>query len=140
MNQLERINYLEAFDVPAFLYAERADAITASVQKIRVQCLVIEVPNAQSFCQAGKTQDFLLKMLSAIGLQKSDIKCISVENNNLTHTLGQYDAKVVLSMSKGLALNANNHFVTHHPSDILTNDTLKREAWEVLKKVQVCLK
>jgi hypothetical protein len=33
MNQLERANYLEAFGVPALLYAERAEVIEASVQK-----------------------------------------------------------------------------------------------------------
>ncbi len=140
MNQLERANYLEAFGVPAFLYAERAEVIEASVQKKCVQCLVIETPNAHSFCQTGKIQDFLFKMLGAIGLKKSDIKCVDIEVNDLTDTLGQYDAKVVLLMSKDLVLGANNHFVIHHPSDILTSDTLKREAWEVLKKVQVCLK
>jgi hypothetical protein len=33
MSQLERSDYLEAFDVPAFLYAESADAIEVSIQK-----------------------------------------------------------------------------------------------------------
>jgi uracil-DNA glycosylase len=27
------------------------------------------------------------------------------------------------------------HFSTHHPSEILVNETFKREAWEVLKQL-----
>jgi hypothetical protein len=27
------------------------------------------------------------------------------------------------------------HFFTHHPSEILVNETFKREAWEVLKQL-----
>jgi hypothetical protein len=140
MTHWKRVHYLEAFGVPEFLYSERIDAVEVSMQKMHVQCLVIETSNTHSFCQTGKTQDFLLKMLSAIGLKKSDIKCLNIEINNLPHVLNQYEAKTVLLMSKGLASSVSNHFSIHHPSDILGNNVLKREAWEALKKVQICLK
>jgi hypothetical protein len=39
---------------------------------------VIETQNAHSFCQTGKVQDFLFKMLGAIGLEKANIKCITI--------------------------------------------------------------
>jgi uracil-DNA glycosylase len=55
--------------------------------------------------------------------------------NHQTHTLGQYNAKTVLLMSKGLSSDVQAHFFTHHPSEILVNETFKREAWEVLKQI-----
>jgi hypothetical protein len=67
-----------AFGVPAFLYVESTDAIEVSTQKICTPCLVIETQNAHSFCQTGKVQDFLFKMLGAIGLEKANIKCITI--------------------------------------------------------------
>ncbi|CAC9446022.1 hypothetical protein BSPLISOX_906 [uncultured Gammaproteobacteria bacterium] len=140
MSQLERSDYLAAFGVPAFLYVESTDAIEVSTQKICTPCLVIETQNAHSFCQTGKVQDFLFKMLGAIGLEKANIKCITINALDLEHTLGQYDAKTVLLMSKGLSSDVQAHFFTHHPSEILVNETFKREAWEVLKQLQQCLK
>jgi DNA polymerase III psi subunit len=139
MSQLERANYLEAFGVPAFLYTKPTDAIEVSTQKICVQCLVIETQNAHSFCQIGKIQDFLFKMLGTIGLEKANVKCIAIDAVDLERMLGQYDAKTVLLMNKNLSSDTQAHFSTHHPSEILANETFKREAWEVLKQVQVCL-
>ncbi len=140
MKQLERAKYLEAFGVPEFLYSEPNYAIEVSKQKTCIQCLVIETQNAHSFCQTGKTQDFLFKMLGAIGLERSNVKCIVIDVVDLECTLEQYDAKTVLLMSKNLLSNAQEYFYTHHPSEILNNETLKREVWEVLKQLQQCLK
>ncbi|CAC9433494.1 hypothetical protein [bacterium endosymbiont of Bathymodiolus sp. 5 South] len=140
MSQLERSDYLAAFGVPAFLYVEPTDAIEVSTQKICTPCLVIETQNAHSFCQTGKVQDFLFKMLGAIGLKKANVKCITINALDLERTLGQYDAKTVLLMSKGLSSDVQAHFSMHHPSEILVNETFKREAWEVLKQLQQCLK
>ncbi len=139
MNEALRSRYLEALGVPEFLYAQNK-SINTGVQKINTQCLVIETQNPRSFCQAGKYQDFLLKMLSAIGLQEKDIHCVSINTDDLSQTLSQYNAKAVLLMSKGLTPSSEQHFVTHHPSDILINEQLKRESWEVLKKIKACLK
>lgn len=101
---------------------------------------MVEVQNSRSFCQTGKYQDFLFKMLSAIGLNQVDIKCVSINADDLTRTLGQYNAKAVLLMGKGLTSSSSKHFVMHHPSEILMNERLKREAWEVLKNIKACLK
>jgi hypothetical protein len=38
-------------------------------------------------------------MLGAIGLEKANIKCITINALDLEHTLGQYNAKTVLLMS-----------------------------------------
>jgi len=139
MREALRSRYLEALGVPEFLYAEeKSEDIDA--QKITTLCLVIETQNSRSFCQAGKYQDFLLKMLAAIGLQQQDVNFISINADDLSRTLGQYNAKTVLLMSKDLKSSSEQHFIAHHPSKILVNEQLKRETWEVLKKIKACLK
>ncbi|MBW5289135.1 MAG: hypothetical protein Rpha_0392 [Candidatus Ruthia sp. Apha_13_S6] len=111
-----------------------------NVPKIETQCLVIETKTSHSFCQTGKNQDFLFKILGAIGLEESDIKCVSINTDNLNQTLERYNAKTVLLMSVDLKPSSYKHFSTHHPSEVLTNERFKREIWEVLKKVKQCLK
>ncbi|SFV81255.1 hypothetical protein MNB_SUP05-6-248 [hydrothermal vent metagenome] len=139
MSEALRSRYLEALGVPEFLYAEdKFEDVDA--KKTNTLCLVIETQNSRSFCQAGKYQDFLLKMLSAIGLQQQDVNCISINADDLSRTLGQYNAKTVLLMSKDLKSSTEQHFIAHHPSEILVNEQLKRETWEVLKKIKACLK
>lgn len=134
-----RSRYLEALGVPEFLYAEeKSEDIDA--QKITTLCLVIETQNSRSFFQTGKYQDFLLKMLAAIGLQQQDVNLISINADDLSRTLGQYNAKTVLLMSKDLKPSSEQHFIAHHPSKILVDEQLKRETWEVLKKMKACLK
>ena len=140
MNEALRSRYLDAFGVPEFLYVQTKTA-DLSANKIDTRCLVVETENARSFCQPGKYQDFLLKMLSAIGLKQDDIQCISINVDDLSRTLAEYNAQTVLLMSEGLSVSpVHHHFSTHHPSAILTNEQLKREAWEVLKKIKACLK
>ena len=139
MSEALRSRYLEVLGVPEFLYAEdKFEDVDA--KKTNALCLVIETQNSRSFCQAGKYQDFLLKMLSAIGLQQQDVNCISINADDLSRTLGQYNAKTVLLMSKDLKSSSEQHFIAHHPSEILVNEQLKRETWEVLKKIKACLK
>lgn len=139
MSEALRSRYLEALGVPDFLYAED-NPEDLNVQKINTQCLVIETQNSRSFCQAGKYEDFLLKMLGAIGLQQEDVKCISISTDDLSRTLGRYNAKTVLLMSEDLKPSSKQHFVAYHPSEVLMNEQLKRETWEVLKKIKACLK
>ncbi len=43
-------------------------------------------------------------------------------------------------MSKDLKSSSAHHFIAHHPSEILVNEQLKRETWEILKKIKACLK
>ncbi len=139
MNTSLRSHYLETLGIPEFLHIQ-VKVQDLSVPIIDTQCLVIETKNAHSFCQMGETQDFLFKMLGAIGLEKSDIKCLSINDDNLNQTLEQYNAKAILLMSVGLKPSSHKHFSTHHPSEVLTSEQLKRETWEVLKKVKQCLK
>ncbi len=139
MNNTLRAHYLEALGLPDFLYTQ-ATTENFTAEKINIKCLVLETDNPHSFCQTGKSQDFLFKMLDAIGLKRSDVKCISIDVDNLSQTLAAYNAKTVLLMSKGLMPSAAQHFATHHPSKILINQQFKREAWEVLKKIKQCLK
>ncbi len=139
MNESIRSRYLEVFAIPEFLHIQAKNQ-DLNVLKIDTKCLVIETKNPSSFCQTGKTQDFLFKMLGAIGLKKSDIKYISININDLDQTLNQYNAETVLLMDIGLKPSSIQHFYIHHPSNILTNGKLKRKTWETLKKVKQCLK
>ena len=79
-------------------------------------------------------------MLGAIGLHQQDVTCISINTDDLSRTLGQYNAKTVLLMSKDLKPSSEQHFVAHHPSKVLVSEQLKRETWEVLKQIKACLK
>ena len=139
MSEVLRSRYLEALGVPEFLYAEEKSE-DVDAQKINTSCLVIETQNSRSFCQTGKYQDFLLKMLGTIGLQQQDVNCISINADDLSRTLGQYNAKTVLLMSKDLKPSSEQHFIAHHPSKVLANEQLKRETWEILKQIKACLK
>ncbi len=130
-----RSHYLKALGVADFLHT-KTKVKTSDKDKISIKCLVIETNNSHSFCQPGKSQDFLLKMLSTIRLKQKNIKCVSIHANELNSTLRRYDAKAVLLMSKDLSPLSARHFSIHHPSEILANQALKREAWEVLKKIK----
>lgn len=133
-----RSRYLNALDIPEYLHfcKDTEDLVS---QLVKVQCLVVETECTESVCQAGLSQDFLYKMLSAIGLDKQDIICIQSPASQVSQVLSKYKAQVVLVMDTQVSLTHDNMFVVHHPSDILKNEQLKREAWEVLKKVKACL-
>lgn len=137
---MTRAEYLEALNIPEFLYTKPVDVTKPNVQKTRTQCLVVETQNTHSFCQVGAVQEFLFKMLGAIGLEKKHIHYITIDATELDCTLKQYDAKTVLLMGKNLSSHIKSHFHTHHPSEILNNEALKREAWETLKQLEKCLK
>ena len=139
MSEALRSHYLEALGVPDFLHVQ-IQSEDMDTQKIATQCLVIETSNPHSFCLNGKPRDFLLKMLGAINLTEEDIHCISINVDDLSRTRSGYNAKTVLLMSEGLKPSSEQHFVAHHPSEILTNNQLKREVWEVLIEIKACLK
>ncbi|MBW5291291.1 MAG: hypothetical protein Rsou_1400 [Candidatus Ruthia sp. Asou_11_S2] len=139
MNASLRSHYLEVLGIPEFLHIQ-AKIQGLNTPKIDTQCLAIETKNPHSFCQIGKTQDILFKMLGAIGLEKSDIKYVSINTDDLNQTLQQYNAKTVLLMSAGLKPSSYKHFATHHPGEVLTNEQFKRETWEVLKRLKQCFK
>jgi hypothetical protein len=136
MNLKLRNDYLEALDIPEFLY-KKNDSIPRT--EISVQCLLVETSPEKSFCELGDTKNLLAKMLFSIGLSLNNTTSISIQSSDLEKSIRSHPAKVVLVMGESINLNLDNLFFTHHPRDILKNTALKREAWEVLKKVKKCL-
>ena len=131
-----RNDYLEALDIPEFLY-NKNDSIPKT--KISVQCLLVETSPEGSFCEPGDTKNLLVKMLSSIGLSLNNTTSISIQSRELEKNIKAYPARVVLVMGESINSKSDNLFSTHHPRDILENPSLKREVWEVLKKVKKCL-
>ena len=131
-----RNDYLEALDIPEFLY-DKNDSIPRT--KISVQCLLVETSPERSFCEPGDSKNLLVKMLSSIGLSLNNTTSISIQSSDLEKSIKSHPARVVLVMGESINSKSDNLFSTHHPRDILKNQALKREAWEVLKKVKKCL-
>ena len=137
MTPVLRNEYLEALDIPEFLY-NKNDSIPRA--EIIVQCLLVETSPEKSFCEPGDTKNLLVKMLSSIGLSLNNTTSISIQSGELEKNIKAYPARVVLVMGKSINSKSDNLFSTHHPREILKNPELKREAWEVLKKVKKCLR
>ena len=131
-----RNNYLEALDIPEFLY-NKNDSIPN--EEIIVQCLLVETSSEKSFCEPGDTKNLLAKMLSSIGLSLNNTTSISIQSGDLEESIKTHPARTVLVMGELINSKSDNLFSTHHPRDILRNPDLKREAWEVLKKMKKCL-
>ena len=136
MTPVLRNEYLEALDIPEFLY-NKNDSIPNA--EIIVQCLLVETNPDKSFCEPGDTKNLLAKMLSSIGLSLNNTTSISIQSVDLEEKIKNHPASVVLVMGELINSKSDNLFSTHHPRDILRNTALKREAWEVLKKVKKCL-
>ena len=131
-----RNEYLEALDIPEFLY-NKNDSIPRV--EISVQCLLVETSPEKSFCESGDTKNLLAKMLSSIGLSFKNTTSISIKSSDLEKSIKSHPARVVLVMGESINSKSDNLFSTYHPRDILKNPALKREVWEVLKKVKKCL-
>jgi len=131
-----RSEYLEALDIPEFLY-NKNDSIPRT--NISVQCLLVETSPESSFCEPGDTKNLLAKMLASIGLSLNNTTSISIQSGDLEESIKSHTARVVLVMGESINSKSDNLFSTHHPRDILKNPALKREVWEVLKKVKKCL-
>jgi hypothetical protein len=131
-----RNKYLEALDIPEFLYNNN-NSIPSD--EISIQCLVVETSPEKSFCEPGDTKNLLAKMLSSIGLSLKNTTSISIQSSDLEKSIKNHPARVILVMGESINSKSDNLFSTHHPRDILKNPVLKREAWEVLKKVKKCL-
>ena len=131
-----RNDFLEALDIPEFLY-NKNDSIPNA--EIIVQCLLVETNPDKSFCEPGDTKNLLAKMLSSIGLSLNNTTSISIQSVDLEEKIKNHPASVVLVMGELINSKSDNLFSTHHPRDILRNPALKREVWEVLKKVKKCL-
>ena len=131
-----RNDYLEALNIPEFLY-NKNDSIPRT--KISIQCLLVETSPEKSFCEPGDTKNLLAKMLSSIGLSLNNTTSISIQSDDLEEGIKTHPARIVLVMGESINSKSDNLFSTHHPRDILRNPALKREVWEVLKKVKKCL-
>ena len=132
-----RNNYLEALGIPDFFYSQ-----SDSEKKVipEVKCLIIETTSQESFCDPGESQDLLIKILTSIDLTLSNVCLMLIEKDNLDECIRVNPANAVLVMGSEVNSDLSFLFSTHHPRDILKNDKLKREVWEVLKKVELCLR
>ena len=131
-----RNDYLEALGMPELFHTKNDSAPRT---KTSVQCLLVETSPEESFCEPGDSKDLLAKMLSSIGLLLNNTTSISIQSGDLEENIQAHPARVVLVMGESINSKSNNLFFIHHPRDILKNPALKREAWEVLKKVKQCL-
>ena len=132
-----RNNYLEALGIPSFFYSH-SDFEKKVIPE--VECLIIETTSQDSFCEPGESQDLLIKILTSIDLTLSNVCLMSIEKDNLDECIRSNPAKAILVMGSEVNSDLSFLFSTHHPRDILKNNKLKREVWEVLKKVKLCLR
>ena len=131
-----RNDYLEALNIPEFLY-NKNDASPRT--KTSVKCLLVETNPEESFCEPGDSKNLLVKMLSSIDLSLNNTISISIQSSDLKESIKNHPARTVLVMGESIISNSDNLFYIHHPRDILKNPSLKREAWEVLKRLKKCL-
>ena len=132
-----RNKYLEALGLPEFLH-NKNNSIPRI--EISVECLLVETSPEKSFCEPGDSKNLLVKMLTSIGLSLNNTTSISIQSGDLEESINTHPARVVLVMGESINSKSDNLFSTHHPRDILKNPALKREVWEVLKKVKKCLR
>ena len=133
----QRDKYLEALGIPDFLYASVSPE--GSTQE-KFKLLVVELDSQGSFCQAGASQDLLFKMLASIGLSFNDCNLLSVSKSEVDKVIQKHASDLILVMDSSISLEGKTLFVTHHPKDIIEDPKLKRDSWEVLKQVKLCLK
>ncbi len=145
MKLLDSLVY-EQFELPDWFFASQQDSTESgnysSDDKIKTTCLVIE-DETNFYYQArldGQQGDLLAKMLSAIQISGEQFNCVASTQKNLTNTLANYQAQVVLIIGEGLAIKQDNVFECSHPQDILANPQLKRDTWEILKQIKQCVK
>ncbi len=132
-----RNDYLEALGIPDFLYS-KVDSTSSISSPLSI--MVLELSLKDSFCEAGKTRDLLVKMLASIGLDLNSVHLASIEKSNLDSFIADNPAQVVLVMDSTFKSDKSSLFSTYHPRDVIKDSNLKRETWEILKKVKQCLK
>ena len=132
-----RNDYLEALGIPDFLYS-KVDSTSSISSPLSI--MVLELSSKDSFCEAGKTRDLLVKMLASIGLDLNSVHLASIEKNNLDSFIADNPAQAVLVMDSTFKSDKSSLFSTYHPRDVIKDSHLKRETWEILKKVKQCLK
>jgi DNA polymerase III psi subunit len=133
----DRDQYLEALGIPAFLYSSEGSEVLV---QDRFKLLVVELNSQDSFCHAGASQALLEKMLMSIGIGLNECSLLSIDKSKIDDFIQGHSSELILFMNSSIAAEGKTLFVTHHPKDIINNPQLKRESWEVLKKVKLCLK
>jgi len=132
-----RNQYLEALGIPDFLYS-KIESKNSSEPLLKL--LIVEVGAQDSFCSKGDSQNLLIKMLESIGFSIKNAQLVSLEKNLIDEYIKNNPSEAVMIMGSSYESNKSALFLMHHPRDILKNPTLKRESWEILKKVKQCLK
>ena len=132
-----RNDYLEALGIPDFLYS-KVDSTSSITSPISI--MVLELSSKDSFCEPGNTRDLLVKMLASIGLDLNSVHLASIEKSNLDSFIADNPAQVILVMDSTFKSDKSSLFSTYHPRDVIKDSYLKRETWEILKKVKQCLK
>ena len=133
----DRSIYLKALGIPDFLFSSISTEISAEV---KFKLLVVELDSQDSFCQSGDSQDLLSKMLASIGLGLNECNLISIDKSEINRFIEDHSSDLMLIMDSSISAEGKSLFITHHPKDIIKNSQLKRDSWEVLKKVKLCLK
>jgi len=132
-----RNQYLEALGIPDFLYSKIESK--NSLEPLP-KLLIVEVGTQDSFCSKGDSQNLLIKMLASIDLSIKSAQLVSLEKNLIDEYIKNYPSEAVMIMGSSYESIKSDIFLMHHPRDILKNSSLKRESWEILKKVKQCLK
>lgn len=132
-----RNEYLEALGIPDFLYS-KIESKNSSEPLLKL--LIVEVGSQDSFCSKGDSQNLLIKMLASIDLSIKSAQLVSLEKNLIDEYIKNNPSEAVMIMGSSYESIKSDIFLMHHPRDILKNSSLKRESWEILKKVKKCLK
>ena len=132
-----RDQYLEALGIPDFLYS-KIESKNSSEPLLKL--LIVEVGSQDSFCSKGDSQNLLIKMLASIDLNIKSAQLVSLEKNLIDEYIKNNPSEAVMIMGSSYESIKSDIFLMHHPRDILKNSSLKRESWEILKKVKKCLK
>jgi len=132
-----RNEYLEALGIPDFLYSKIE---SKNSPEPLLKLLIIEVGDQDSFCLKGDSQNLLIKMLASIDLSIKSAQLVSLEKNLIDEHIKNNPSEAVLLMDSSYKSTKSDIFLIHHPRDILKDSSLKRESWEILKKVKQCLK
>ena len=132
-----RNEYLEALGIPDFLYS-KIESKNSSEPSLKL--LIVEVGAQDSFCSKGDSQNLLIKMLASIDLNINSAQLVSLKKNLIDEYIKNNPSEAVMIMGSSYESIKSDIFLMHHPRDILKNSSLKRESWEILKKVKKCLK
>jgi len=132
-----RNEYLEALGIPDFLYSKIE---SKNFSEPLLKLLIVEVGAQDSFCSKGNSQNLLIKMLASIDLSIKSAQLVSLEKNLIDEYIKNNPSEAVMIMGSSYESIKSDIFLMHHPRDILKNSSLKRESWEILKKVKKCLK